>query len=199
MNESLTFVIHTWLKVLFIFTPFLVLSVFLGLTQKNSIQERRALAIKATIAVGAICFSVFFFGRAIFSLFGLTLDAFRAGAGALLFLSALELVQGRKPTVNEDDDFIVVPYAMPIVVGPAVIGILFLLSADAKDSTERILTALSIALAVSSLGLMLIFASAVERAVGRKTLQILSKTTGIILAALSAQMIFTGAATFFNQ
>lgn len=200
MNQSLSFVVNIWMKLLFIFTPFLVMSIFMGLTAKSTDHERKKLALQATIAIGAICFFIFFFGQAIFSLFGITLDAFRIGAGALLFLSAINLVQGRSPNVDDESDgFIVVPYAMPIVVGPATIGILFVLSADAKDSTERFLTALAIALAVLCLGLLLIFSSAVERAVGQKTLRIFSKTTGIILAALASQMIFTGAGAFFGQ
>jgi multiple antibiotic resistance protein len=35
------------------------------------------------------------FGNGMFGIFGITVDSFRIGAGALLFLSAVSLVRGR--------------------------------------------------------------------------------------------------------
>lgn len=193
MTESLLFVVRVWLKILFIFTPFLILSIFLGITRDFDVARRRAFALRATAAVAVICFVVYFFGSVIFSLFGITLDAFRIGAGALLFLSSISLVQGKAPpTPNGQDDLVVVPFAMPIIVGPAVMGVLFVLGADVANMTERLLGALAVGLAVASLGGLLLVATQVEKWVGKNKLDILSKVTGLILAALAAQMIFTG-------
>ena len=86
----------TFLKMFFIMTPFFVLSVFLTVTNDATIKEKHTLAIKVTISVIIICLILLFFGKHIFSIFGITLDAFRIGAGALLFISAVELVHGSK-------------------------------------------------------------------------------------------------------
>jgi multiple antibiotic resistance protein len=183
MDESIRYVVNIWLKLFFVFTPFLVTSIFLGLTRELGESGRRRAALHATSAVAVICYVVFFFGSMIFSLFGITLDAFRVGAGALLFLSSINLVNGSTPPPQHDgDDFVVVPFAMPMVVGPAVMGILFVLGADAHDMTQRLLGALAVGLAM----------------IGRDKLVILSKITGLILAALAAQMIFTGIKNFLG-
>ena len=193
MTESLLFVVRVWLKILFIFTPFLILSIFLGMTREFDTVRRRSFALRATSAVAVICFVVYFFGSVIFSLFGITLDAFRIGAGALLFLSSIDLVRGKAPpTPNGQDDLVVVPFAMPIIVGPAVMGVLFVLGAEVANMKERLLGALAVGLAVACLGGLLLIATTVESWVGRNKLDILSKVTGLILAALAAQMIFTG-------
>jgi len=193
MDEPLRYVVNVWLKVFVIFTPFLVTSIFLGLTRELEEADRRRVALRATAAIAAICFIVFFFGSMIFALFGITLDAFRIGAGALLFLSSINLVQGAtQPPQHDGDDFVVVPFAMPIVVGPAVMGILFVTGADVANMAQRMLGAFAVCLAVASLGGLLYVASTVENLIGRAKLVILSKVTGLILAALSAQMIFTG-------
>lgn len=65
--------------------------------------------------------------------FGITIDAFRIGAGVLLFLSSISLVQGSfiKQT-EEKQDISVVPLALPVTVGPGTIGILLVMAAEKK-------------------------------------------------------------------
>ncbi|MDD2600367.1 MAG: MarC family protein [Kiritimatiellae bacterium] len=197
MDVMISFIVKTWLKILFVFTPFLVLSIFLGITRDYDAIRRRAFAMRTIIAMTVICLVVYFFGSVIFSLFGITLDAFRIGAGALLFLSAINLVQGNEPvTPSGDEDLAVVPLAMPIIVGPAVMGVLFVIGADAVSVEERMAGAVAVGLAVASLSGLLLVATTIEKLVGKSQLAILSKITGLILAALSAQMIVTGIKNF---
>jgi len=81
---------------------------------------------------------------------------------------------------------------MPVVVGPATIGTLLVLGAEIPDVPRRLLGCGALFLAVLSLGVILWLGSAIERALGRKGIDILSKITGLILATLAAQMILTG-------
>jgi multiple antibiotic resistance protein len=199
MNDLIVFVMETSQKMLFIFTPFLILSIFLGITDEYDAARRRAFAMRATAAVAVICFTVYFFGSAIFSLFGITLDAFRIGAGALLFLHAINLVQGRAPvTPIGESDSAVVPFAMPIIVGPAVIGVLLVLGADTTIVEQRVAGAVAVALSITLLGSLLLVATQIEKIMGKAQLRIISKVTGLILAAMSAQMIFTGIRNFMT-
>lgn len=92
----LTLFVNVFLKIFMIFTPFFVMSAFLSLTKEESQTERQRIAIKITLAVGLTCFALFLFGTYIFALFGITLDAFRIGAGAVLFLSAVSMIQGKQ-------------------------------------------------------------------------------------------------------
>jgi multiple antibiotic resistance protein len=200
MNETLSFSVSVWLKFFFLFTPFFALSMFLSMTKGYAEIQRRKLAIQVSCAVGVFCLALFFFGNVIFSLFGITLDSFRVGAGALLFLSAVGLVQAN-PAVSKqspEEDIAVVPLAMPIIVGPATIGTLLVLGAEITDAFHKTLGCLALLLAVISVGTILVLASFFERAVGRKGLNILSKMTGLILAALAAQMILVGVQHFLS-
>ncbi|MGE0050422.1 MAG: MarC family protein, partial [Arcobacter sp.] len=95
--------ISTFLKMFFIMTPFFVLSVFLTVTNEATIKQRKALAIKVTISVVIASMILLFFGKNLFSIFGITLDAFRIGAGALLFITAVELVKGNKDSTKVGD------------------------------------------------------------------------------------------------
>ena len=202
MKESLVLFVTVWLKFVFLFTPFLALTVLLNMTRDQAEAERRRLSVRVTVAVALLCIGVFLFGKVVFRLFGITLDSFRVGAGVLLFLSAIELVRSApasaKASVPADEDIAVVPLAMPIVIGPAIIGTLLVLGADLTDTVSRIVGICGLVFASLTLGSILWVGTFLERALGRKTLKTISKMTGLILAALAAQMIMTGIRNFFS-
>jgi len=198
-NTALNFLFSTWVKLFFLFTPFFALTMFLSLTRRDSQSQRRAVSMRVSIAVLILCVGLFFFGNILFAVFSITLDAFRVGAGALLFLSAVKLVQSGQTIYPPDpnEDIAVVPLAIPVVVGPATIGALLVLGGEIPDTRQRLLGCLALLLAVVSLGLLLRLSSIIERTIGKRGIDILSKITGLILAALAAQMILTGIRHFF--
>ena len=87
-----SFFVATLLKFFFLITPFFALSMFLAMTSELSDNERRALAGRVCVAAWMIAMLMFLCGQIIFKLFGISVDAFRIGAGALLFLSAVALM-----------------------------------------------------------------------------------------------------------
>jgi multiple antibiotic resistance protein len=91
---------------------------------------------------------------------------------------------------------VVVPFSFPIVVGPAVIGVLFVMGADVDTPTMKVAGALAVLAAVLVQGCLLLMATQVEQWMGKTNLAVFSKITGIILAALASQMIFTGIKAF---
>lgn len=194
--------ISTFLKIFFMMTPFLVLTVFLTITQDATVKQRRALAIKVTISVIVTCVILLFFGKYIFTILGITLDAFRIGAGALLFLTAIDLVKGVEHHSTIEDKEIsqlaVVPLAIPMTIGPGTTGILLLMGASFRDSSTFIIEILALLSAVLVIGFMLFSSSLIESLVGKEGLQVISKITGLFLAALSAQIIFTGIKNFLG-
>lgn len=194
--------ISTFLKMFFIMTPFFVLSVFLTVTQEATNRERRALAVKVTISVIVMSLVLLFFGKHIFSVFGITLDAFRIGAGALLFLSAVELVRGSKDGAKAEDkslsDLAVVPLAIPVTIGPGTIGILLVMGASFESTASLVVGSLALVCAVLVIGLMLYMSTIIEKLVGKQGLLVISKITGLFLAALSAQIVFTGVKNFLG-
>ncbi|GAB6056994.1 MarC family protein [Desulfonatronum parangueonense] len=194
MAEQFNLFLSVYIMLFFLLTPFFVLSAFLSMTKEMGIPARRRLARRVTLAVTITGCILSVAGNAIFNVFGITLDAFRIGAGALLFLSAVSLVRGTRvePTQEADGDISVVPLAIPITIGPATVGALLVIGAGAENLTERAISIVAFICASLSVGLMLMTANTIERVVGRLGLTILSKITGLILSALSAQIIFTG-------
>lgn len=194
--------ISTFLKMFFIMAPFFALTVFLTVTQEASAKQKKALAIKVTISVIITSMILLFFGKHIFTIFGITLDAFRIGAGALLFLTAIELVKGSKDSAKIGDKDVlqqaVVPLSIPVIVGPGTIGILLVMGATFEDTSSMLTGSLALISAVLVIGFMLYSSSIFERMMGKQGLLVISKITGLILAALSAQIVFTGIKNFLE-
>ena len=185
--------LNTFLKFFFLLTPFFVVSMFLAMTGGWDVKARRALALRVTGAVLLICVTLFLFGTYVFGVFGITLDAFRVGAGVLLFLSGLSLTRGEiVQPVNDAGDIAVVPLAIPVTVGPATTGALLVMSGELGPMPDRMLAGSAMLTAALVVGVLLLVAGAMERRLGRTGLAILSKLTGLILASMAAQMIFTG-------
>ena len=190
-----------FVKFFFLLTPPFVMSAFLSVT-KDTIQERNTLAIWITLWILIISGVLLFFGGFIFKIFGITLDAFRIGTGALLFLTAVSLVRGdsiRVPSGDSVQSLAVVPMAIPITLGPASIGVLMVYGGEIKTGLGFFLAYLSISAAVICVGALLLVSNYIQKAIGKNGLVVLSKLTGLILAALSAQMIFEGADAFLLQ
>jgi len=192
--------INFYLKIFFILTPFFVLSAFLSLTREFQDYEKKRLAIKVTIAVMISSFVIYLFGKYIFELFGITLDAFRIGAGTILFLSALSMISDGNNTANRanNNNIAVVPLAMPMTVGPGVIGVLLVIGAEAESIVERLIIGAALFLAVISLGIILYLSSGIKRLLGEEGLVIIPKITGLFVSAIAAQVIFTGIQNFLK-
>ena len=192
---------ETLVKYFFLTTPFFALSMFLAMTPDLTTRERANLANRVGIAAWIITVILFAFGQVIFRVFGISVDAFRIGAGALLFLSAVSLMNPKvKPVESETgDDIAVVPLAMPVIIGPATCGPLLVLSADIGDWMSRGVAVLSLTVALLALWGILRIGAWIEQRLGQKGIAILMRMTGLVLSALSAQMIMTGVVAFLKS
>jgi len=186
------------IKIFFILTPFFTLSMFVAMTQHMSRTRRNSVAAKTMTSNLIICLLLYFFGVPLFYFLGITLDAFRIGAGAILFLTAYDLISGKTPSLPdaEDGDIAVVPLSIPFTIGPGTIGALLVMGGSATTAAEKMIDVSGIAVAVLLTGSMLFVGNWIEHAIGRKGLNILSKLTGLMLAALASQIIFTGIKNF---
>lgn len=196
----MTLLISTWIKFFFLFAPFFVVSMFLALTRNDTAAERRTTANKAVLAAACTALVLFFFGNPLFEVLGITIDSFRIGAGILLFLSAISLVkEGIRTNAQLPDapreDTSVVPLAIPTIIGPATIGAILVYGSELAGM-ELVYGLSGMLLALLALLILLHAASWLERLLGSTGLNILSKITGLVLAAMASQIVLTGVTGF---
>jgi multiple antibiotic resistance protein len=192
--------IDIFTKIFFILSPFFSVSMFLLLSRDLDPVARKRAATRTSIAIFVMCFVVYFFGNLIFKVLGITVAAFQIGAGSLLFLTGIHMVNGRHSEIRLDpeEDFAIVPLAIPMIVGPGTIGSLLVLGMEISGVEEKTIAASAIFLAAAMISLFLFLAVPIGRLLGDKGLQMMMKLTGLILTAIAAQIVFTGVKSFLN-
>ncbi len=192
MND-LSYLFGEWIKFFFLLTPFVVLSAFMSYTRGTPRRERLRCIRRFFAAAVLLCVVLFVGGNVLFQVMAISVDSFRCGAGLLLLLSALNLARGQTVLPDpRDHDFAVVPLALPIAVGPGTIGTLLVMRAAAVDPREVGLSLGALLLALCAVALLLLASEPIERRLGPLGLSILSRVTGLVLSAFSAQLILTG-------
>ena len=191
-----------FLKFVFLLTPFAGVSTFLALAPPEA-RERRRVALRATLAVVVFCLVFYFFGRFLFDMLAITVDAFRIGAGAILFLSGAAMARGTSksslpPGTDDDQDIAVVPIALPVTVGPGTTGALLVMASEPTTMAERAVTLAALLAACGVVGVALLLADPLQRVLGARGITILTKLTGLFLAALAAEIVFTGVRNFLT-
>jgi len=184
------------IRLFVLLSPFCTLSLFLSCSGDLSAREQRGFATRISLAIWIICILFYLFGQAIFGFLGITLNAFRVGAGVVLFLNGLDLVRGsgipKAKMCAGSGDMAVVPMAIPYTVGPATIGVLLLMGANVRGMTQRVAELVAISVVGLLMWLLLIFARRLELVLKEKGLSILGKLTGMYLVALASQIVFEG-------
>ena len=201
MDNYLVEILATTTKLFALMTPPAVLSAFLSGTKQYDEPQRRKTALKTSCAVFIIGIVLFFFGNAMFSVFGFTLDAFRIGSGALLFITAVALMNDspeKNKIHSDDDDISVVPLAIPLCMGPASIGTIIVMGTSSVGIMQNLIGALSLLIASSGIYAMLLCAKSIAKVLKNTGIAILSKLTGLLISAIAAQVVFTGVAAFLK-
>ncbi len=191
----------TTVKLFALMTPPVVLTAFLSATKNYDEPRKKRTARRTVSAIFILGAILYFLGDPLFSIFGITLDAFRIGAGTLLFLSAVALMNesAEHPYIaSSEEDVSVVPLAVPLTLGPATIGTIMVMGATNKSWEQMLIGTLALAAASFCIYLTLRCADRAAHALGKTGMAVMSKLTGLLLAAIAAQVVFSGIRSFMK-
>ena len=182
------------IKLYALMTPPAVLSAFLGHTRNYDKQHKHAIAFKTSLSIFIISVVLYVWGAKIFEIFGFTLDAFRIGSGMLLMLAAIDLMKddGTSTEIKSEGDISVGPRASPLGMGPASIGAVMVMGATIKDMADLLTGLFSLLLAALGMYALLLAADFMGHILHSTGIAVLAKLTGLLLAAIASQVIFTG-------
>ncbi|WP_093117790.1 MarC family protein [Salinihabitans flavidus] len=201
---ELDFLITAFVTIFVIIDPIGLAPIFVALTRGMTTAQRRAIGLRACLIAFFILALFAFFGEAVLGFIGISMPAFRIAGGALLFLTALDMLferrtkrrEGQAEEEDEGDDPSVFPLAIPLIAGPGAIATVILLAGQSPGVQG---TALVLAVAVAVLLVVLalfLAAGLLERALGRIGINVVTRLLGMLLAALSVQFILVGLRDF---
>ena len=167
-----------------------MLPVFLALTDGMARREKLDLIRHSTLTALCVAVAFLFVGKFVFLWLGITIDDFLVAGGAILFiLSIRDLLSVNRASHLPGETLGVVPLAVPLIVGPAVLtGSLVLL-----DSVGAGPTLFSIVSNVLLCGLVLSFSEKLSRLIGEGGSHTLSKVSNLLLAAIGVMLMRRGA------
>lgn len=183
-----------------------VAPVFAVLTAPGGSTYARRMAIKSTVVATLILFFFAFAGPWLLGHLGISLDAFRAAGGALLFLIALEMVfekrqQRQKSRADQVlaeeegrlEDISVFPIGIPMIAGPGSIAtaMLYMQNAGSDPMSIGIVSA-AIGANLLLTGLIFLAAGPLMRIMGQSIAGAITRIFGVILAALAVQLMIDG-------
>jgi multiple antibiotic resistance protein len=196
------FLITAFTALFVVIDPIGLTPMFVTLTQGMSAQARRAIALRACLVAFAILAAFAVFGEAVLGFVGISMPAFRVAGGALLFLTALDMLFERRSTRRqgqaEEDrpDPSVFPLALPLIAGPGSIATVILLTSQQTD-TLGLASVIGVVFAVLVMAILFFLAAGLlERLLGKTGINIATRLLGMLLAALAVQFILDGLTAF---
>jgi multiple antibiotic resistance protein len=153
--------------------------IFVALTQGIEPTKRKAIALRACVIAFVILALFGFFGDAVLGFAGISMPAFQIAGGALLFLTAMEMLFELRAT--------------PLIAGPGAIASIILLTNEAQGNLlQQISVIVVMGAVVLTTFILFMLAGFMERALGQTGILVVSRVLGMLLAALAVQFILNG-------
>ena len=178
----------------------------LGLTDNKTLPEKKKI-IRVSVFTFAITLLLFtFLGAYILDIFGITVAAFKI-AGGLLFLFYALVMMGviEMPTLAPSaqpagsESLGIMPIGIPLLAGPGTISTIIIF-ADQHDSLEHKLLVSGVVLTVTLIVFLLYRGFLMMGSlIGEKTMVVLNRVMGLLLAAIAVEFILDGIVAHFPQ
>ena len=183
--------------------PIGTIPIFLSLTEQYDYKQKQRIALRGCFVAFFVLIFFGFFGDLILSHLKISPDTFNIAGGAILFIIAVEMVNGRRQarksraatgSPHAAEELIRIsssPLAVPLLAGPgAITSIMVFGDFTTPDSSMLNLTAVFLSLAVSAI--ILYLASWGSRFINLTISTVMSRLVGILLAAIAIQTILNG-------
>ncbi|WP_313952136.1 MarC family protein [Accumulibacter sp.] len=167
---------------------------------RNVPPERRPWVILREVLIAFVLLLTFMFvGDAFLRLMNLSELSLQIGGGVILFLIALRMIFPQ-PAADVPDTLgepLIVPLAIPAIAGPSALATVLLLVSQAPDRRLEWIGALCITMAVCAV--VLVLAERIQRVAGERFVVALERLMGLVLVAVSIEMMLRGVKTFVMQ
>ena len=198
-----------------IVNPLAIVPFFMHYTQGFSRTQSRETIRVASFSVLCVISICAVFGLAVLGFFGISLASFQVGGGLLMLTSALSMINARTAEAAAHDDDVqaiddttkpadpsrhsvaVVPLTIPLLTGPTTMSTVVIYAEQAESFWQH---AALIGYGIIIAGLTFACfsaASGISRILGQTGINVMTRLMGLILAALSVEVIAKGLVQLF--
>ena len=173
--------------------PIGTLAIFSALTAGMSVTQRRKTATRAVLYAGGVLIGSLVIGQVLLTAMGISLLSFQLGGGIILFLFGLQMIftendqsSGKEP----DHNVAIFPIAIPATATPgAILAVILLTDNQIYPITQQLVTGIIVVATLAITWVMMFFSDRILAVIGSGGASLLTKIMGMILAALSVQLV----------
>ena len=193
-------ILSAGLTLLLIMDPLGNIPLFLSVLKTVESESRRRKILIRELFLALLVLLLFLFaGEYLLKWLNLRQEAVSIAGGIVLFLISLRMIfpseKGIMGEMPEGEPFFV-PLAVPLLAGPSTLAMLILLARSQPERIFEWLAAVLGAWAVTSL--IMLSSSKLNKLFGKRGLIAVERLMGMVLVAISVQMLMDGMSTYLN-
>lgn len=186
---------------LLVLDPFGSLPIFISVLRGVDPARRRRVALRETAIAFGVLLAFMLGGQAFLHLMRLSERSLEVAGGVILLIISIRMVFG-----NGDADSyrgesgrepFVFPLAVPLMAGPSAMATVLLLASRQPGRVLEWVGALTVAMAVS--GLVLLLSEKIRAALGDSMVNAIEKLMGLVLTAVAVEMVLAGLKRYFVE
>lgn len=184
-----------------IMNPLGTVPIFVGLTQDETLIERKKTALLTAINVLIILIISFFLGKYLLSFFGISLNSLRIAGGLIIVSSGFALLTGsfakhkgmKNKRVQKDlskrERFSLTPLAIPMLAGPGSISLLITFQQEYGWTIDVFYILSAVVLVCLSTFIILRSSYLIAKTLGASGINAISRIIGFIVIAIGIEYI----------
>jgi MarC family membrane protein len=173
--------------------------VFLGLLKPLTAHRRRIVLVRELLIALGVLLAFMWGGKYVLEAMHLRQESVSIAGGIVLFLIGLKMIfprpEGMFGDMPDGEPFIV-PMAIPLVAGPSGMAAVMLLGS--QDPGRMGDWTLALVLAWLGTAVLLFSATSLYKVLGMRVLLAVERLMGMLLVAISVQMLLDGVATYLR-
>ena len=200
---DITVLLTTFATLIVILDPMGLMPVFLGLTSKLSRAAQRKAAFQASLVSFGVILTFAFLGQQILRALHISMESLKLSGGVLLFLVAMELLTSsdmEQPDTGDDAvNVALVPLGIPLLAGPGAIVAVMVSMAQAQTVGSIVGVVGAVVATHVVIWLSMRFALELSRFLGTGGIMLLTKISGVLLAAIATELVMGGVFDFIKN
>jgi len=190
--------VSAFILLLLVCDPLGSLPVFIPVMHGVAAHRRRWVALREVGIAFVVLLAFMLFGDTFLRVMRLSERSLEVGGGVILLMVAIRMIfsqDGGVYGMPEGREPLIFPLAVPLLAGPSAMATVLLLASRQPGRVLEWTAALTCALAVS--GVILLLCERIRRLVGDSVVNALEKLMGLVLTAIAVEMILAGLKRYF--
>ncbi len=190
--------LSAFILLLLVLDPLGSLPVFIPLMRAVPPERRTRVALREVLIAFVVLFAFMLFGDVFLRVMRLSERSLEVAGGVILLMVAIRMIfsaEGGVYGTPEGKEPFIFPLAVPLLAGPSAMATVLLLASRQPDRVLAWTGALTCAMAVS--GVVLLLCDRIRRWLGDSVVSALEKLMGLVLTAIAVEMILAGLKQYF--